>query len=240
MYQIAICDDESVELALLDSLLDTYRAEHAGSEFTVTRFESADELLCMVDEGEYAPDILFIDIYMPQKNGIEVSKQLRRMGSRCRIVFVTASADYALEAFSVDAVQYIVKPVLEDRLERILDRLLEELGKELKKFLMMQTDDGARRVSVQAIVCCEAQRKFQYMYLTDGGRLMLHMTMAGLEELLCAFPEFVRIGNSYIVNLEHIESLNRQELWTDGGKKIYLPRGAYQPLIEKYFAYYND
>lgn len=240
MYQIAICDDEPVELNLMESMLHTYGERHADCDFTVTRFESADRLLCMVNKKKYAPDILFMDIYMQKQNGIEVSKQLRKMGSRCRIVFVTASADYALEAFGVDAVQYMVKPILEEALSRLMDKLLEDLDRETKKFLMLQTDTGACRVAVQAIVCCEAQRKFQYVYLTDGERLLLHMTMAGLEELLGVFPEFVRVGSSYIVNLEHIESLNRQEVCTEDGKRIYLPRGSYQHLIERYFAYYND
>lgn len=240
MYQIAICDDEPVELSFMENMLHMYGRRRVDCDFTVVRFESADRLLRMVNEGKYLPDILFMDIYMQKQNGIEVSKKLRRMGNRSRIVFVTASADYALEAFGVDAVQYMVKPVLEKDLSRLMDKLLEDLDRETKKFLTLHTEEGECRVAVQAIVYCEAQRKFQYLYLTDGERLLLHMTMAGLEELLGVFSEFVRVGSSYIVNLEHIESLNRQEIWMEDGRRIYLPRGSYQPLIERYFAYYND
>ena len=76
--------------------------------------------------------------------------------------------------------------------------------------------------------------------MSDGTRYMLRMTMAKIYEMLSEYPEFVRAGISYIVNLEHINSLNAKELCMDNEKKIYLPRGSYQSLREKYFTFYTD
>lgn len=64
--------------------------------------------------------------------------------------------------------------------------------------------------------------------------------MTEIYGMLSAREEFTRVGVSYIVNLDHINSLNGQELSLDTGKSIYLPRGAYQPLRERYFAYYCE
>lgn len=64
------------------------------------------------------------------------------------------------------------------------------------------------------------------------------MTMSEIYEMLSRYPEFVRVGIAYIVNLEHVDNLNAREVQMDNGKKIYLPRGSYQPLRERYFGYY--
>lgn len=62
--------------------------------------------------------------------------------------------------------------------------------------------------------------------------------MAKIYEMICDFQEFVKVGASYIINLEHVDSLNAQETKMDNGKKIYPPRGAYRLLWEQYFDYY--
>lgn len=64
--------------------------------------------------------------------------------------------------------------------------------------------------------------------------------MTELYDMLSLYSEFIRVGIAYIVNLEHVESLSRQELQMDNGKTIYPPRGSYQSLREKYFTYYCD
>lgn len=88
------------------------------------------------------------------------------------------------------------------------------------------------------VVCCEAQGKHQCIYMADGTELLQNLTMAKLYEMCSGCKEFVRVGVSYIINLEHIDSLNAQEVLLDNGQKIYLPRGAYRCLREQYFEYY--
>lgn len=239
-YQIALCDDELTELNKLEDMLRSYQAMHPQYNYSVLSFDNAEALLGKIRQEEYLPDIFFLDIYMPGKLGTEASKELREMGVRSRIIFLTTSTEYALEAFRVDATQYIVKPVRESKLSDLLDRLFEELDRERKKYLQIKTDDGICRIPVQDIVCCESMRKSQYIYLANHSRITLHRTMAGVEELLDGFSEFVRAGSSCIVNLDHIESLGSQELLMDDGRIVYLPRGSYSLIKKKYFSYYSD
>lgn len=160
------------------------------------------------------------------------------MGNECRIVFLTTSKEYALEAFRVDATQYLVKPVSKEELFSVLDKLLGSLLEEQKKYLLLRIDNKNRRIAMKDIVYCEAQKKCQCIYLSDGTQLLLRLTMAKIYEMLSDYKEFVKAGISYIVNLEHIESLNAQELQMDNGRTVYLPRGSYQLLKEQYFNYY--
>lgn len=77
------------------------------------------------------------------------------------------------------------------------------------------------------------------MYLPEGGgSIHVRMTMARLCEMVASRKEFTRLGASYIVNLEHIERLSAQMLQLDNGEMLYLPRGSYKNLREKYFDFY--
>ncbi|MBD5457478.1 MAG: response regulator transcription factor [Lachnospiraceae bacterium] len=244
MYLIALCDDEPTELEKTEKLLSDYEEKHFGLDFIIRRFESADELLCLVKDENYRPDMIFMDIYMPDKEsnscplGIEAAKELRNINYKGKIVFLTTSKEYALEAFDVDALQYIVKPVSEDKLFSILDRLLKDIEEERKKYILLRIEGRLVKVSLNDIVYCEAQRKTQCLYLADGTLCVLRMTMTELYEQLSRYQEFVRLGVAFIVNIGYIASLNAKEICMDNGRKIYLPRGTYKSLREQYFNYY--
>lgn len=240
MYVIALCDDEAAELDKTAQLLVEYDKKYAEADFKVERFDSADRLLGMVREKGCQPDLVIMDIYMPDKMGIEAAKELREMGSTCRILFLTTSKEHALDAFGVGAAQYLVKPVSAVKLFPVLEKFFEEAQEERRKYLLLRIEGRIQRVAVDDIVCCEAQGKMQCLYFLDGRQCMVRITMAEICGMLLQYPEFTRIGIAYIVNMEHIENLSRQEVQMDNGKKIYPPRGAYQPLRERYFGYYCE
>lgn len=238
MYLIALCDDETAEFYKTEKLLSDYEKKRPGMDFTIRHFENADELLYMVREENYMPDLIFMDIYMPDKIGIEAAKKLRDIGYKGKLIFLTTSKEYALEAFDVDAFQYLVKPVAEDKLFLVLDRFLKYAEEERKKYILLRIEGKLVRVSLNDIVYCEAQGKTQCLYLINGTQCVLRMTMMEIYELLSGYQEFVRIGVAFIVNLGYIASLNAKEIHMDNGKKIYLPRGTYKGLREQYFRYY--
>lgn len=238
MYKIALCDDKIKELDIVENILESYRKQHSKCDFSIKRFSSADELLRRVNKKEYVPDLLFIDIYMPGQLGIEAAKELRKMGNECYIVFLTISKEYALEAFGVDAIQYLLKPVSYKEIFRILDRFIKEMNEKENQYLLLKVEGNIKRIALNDIAYCEAQKKQQCIYMTDEKKLLLNMTMTKLYEMLYSHQEFIKVGISYIVNLEHVIGLNTQELQMDNGKKIHLPRGAYRRLREQYFDYY--
>ncbi len=240
MYLIALCDDEAGELDKTERMLRSYQRKHHRLELVIERFESASELLYMVKEEKYIPDLVLLDIYMPEKLGIEVARELNSIGSGGKIIFLTNSREHALDAFGVYAVQYLVKPVSKDTLFSVLDRFLKEIDEERKRYILLRIEGRIQRVTVNDIAYCEAHGKAQCMYLVQGTQLLLRMTMAEIYQMLSGYQEFVRVGISYIVNLEYMDSLNAQEICMSTGKKIYLPRGAYKTLKEQYFGYYCE
>ncbi len=238
VYLIALCDDETEELNKTEQMLYDYKKKHPGMDFRAERFKSAYELLCKVREGNYIPDLLLMDIYMPEKPGIEAARELRDMGNGSRIVFLTTSREHALEAFGVNAAQYLVKPVTEEMLFPILDGVFREAEEDRKKYLVLRIEGRMQRVALHDIVYCEAQRKNQCLHLADDSQHLLRMTLTEIYDMLAGYQEFVRVGVAYVMNLEYIDNLNAQEICLNSGKKIHLPRGAYKTLKEQYFGYY--
>ncbi|MDE6662611.1 MAG: LytTR family DNA-binding domain-containing protein [Lachnospiraceae bacterium] len=239
MYQIAICDDEELDLDKVEQMLNDYHEESAGGEFLIRRFVDSEDIFLQITTGNYQPDIILMDIYMPGSSGIETVRKLRDMGNTCRIVFMTSSHEHALEAYGVDALSYLVKPISEETLFPALDKVIKDIENNRSQYILLQTvNDCVCRVELNDIIYCEAQRKKQYICLKENESVYLRMTMAKLYELLCSYKGFVKLGVSYIVNMEHIERLDTQMLLLDNGKEIYLPRGSYKELRERYFDYY--
>lgn len=238
MYLIALCDDIKTELNKTEKMLKGYEKEHPEIDFKIECFDCADRLLYFIEEKDYMPDLILIDIYMPGKTGIDAARTLRSMGTESTIVFLTSSKEHALDAFSVNAAQYLVKPLSTRILFPMLDRILGSVEKERRKYLLLQIEGRIQRIPVNDIIYCEAQRKIQYLHLANDSQCRLRMTMSEISELLSPYQEFVRAGVAYIINLDHIVNLNQQSIFLDTGKKIYLPRGAYKTLREQYFHYY--
>lgn len=237
-YQIAICDDEERDLEQVGQMLHTYCQLIPDRTFSIRRFQNAKELLAAVETQEYQPDVLMLDIFLAEDSGLTAAKELRNMGYNGKIIFLTVSKEYALEAFGVEAASYLVKPVCEKELFGVLDNVLESLAQRQPDYVLFETDNHVRRLALDDIIYCEAQRKEQYICLKQGDCLLLRMTMARLWERLCMHKDFIKLGVSYIVNMNHIERLDMQMLLLDNGKEIYLPRGTYKDLREKYFDYY--
>lgn len=238
MYLIALCDDEVEQLHKTERIFAEYRNSHSGEDFRVESFESAEKLLALIERQEYLPDLIIMDIYMPDKLGIEAVRELRRMGNRSQVVFLTTSREFALDAYEVEAAQYLVKPLSGEKLFLLLDRFLKEMEEERRKYILLRIENTLQRIAVDDIVYCEAQGKVQCMHFANGTQCILRITMAKIVEMLSPYSAFMRVGIAYLVNMEHVEYLNKAEIQMVTGKKIYLPRGAFQAVREKYFAYY--
>ncbi|MDE7266492.1 MAG: LytTR family DNA-binding domain-containing protein [Lachnospiraceae bacterium] len=241
MYQIAICDDEELERDKVEQMLKDYHALYTDREFLIRRFTNSEDVFLQITTEKYQPDLILMDIYMPGSSGIETAKKLRDMGNTCRIVFMTSSQEHALDAFGVDAFSYLVKPVSEKKLFLALDKVIRDIENNQPQYIFLQTaNDCVRRVGLNDIIYCEAQRKKQNVYLKENESVYLQMTMIKLFELLCSYKRYVKVGASYIVNMEHIERLDAQMMLLDNGKEIYLPRGSYKELRQRYFDYYME
>ncbi|SDY06290.1 LytR/AlgR family response regulator transcription factor [Eubacterium barkeri] len=239
MYRIALCDDKPAELNKVGALLDEYKKNHRDCEFTIHCFTSVADL--KENFGKEEPfDVLLMDIYMPRENGIQGAKALRAQGFSGSIVFLTTSLEHSLQAFDVDAEQYLVKPIDQKRFFKVLEKVFARLDDEPQGTLVLQTNAGMQRIAIRDILYCEVQRHYVHINRFEGDTLSIRRTLTAFQEELKPFPDFVRVGRAYLINLGHITRLTAKAAVLTGGKTIWLPRGAYAGLKKQYFQFFRE
>lgn len=238
MYLIALCDDDVKELDQIENLLMAYQKTKNSWDYRIERFESAEELLERTQEKEYIPDFLLLDIYMKGKTGIEVAKELRNRNLKSMIVFLTTSTEHALEAYEVDAVQYLVKPLEEEKFFHAMDLATMQIQKRKESQIVIKTaGSGIRQINPDDIVYCESQKNYQVMHLLEE-ECRIRMTVKELWGVLEHLKQFSRCGRSYILNLNHVVSVEKEEILMNNEVKIYIPRSVAAEFKKNYFSYY--
>lgn len=240
LYFIALCDDEEKALDQIEKFLADYQDRmQRDIVFKTERFTSAEELLKRVREEEYRPDLILLDIFMSGKNGIEAAEELRRLGCNMPLVFLTTSTEHALKAYGVDAIQYLVKPFEQELFFHAIDSALGQIHRIKESQITIKVAGGFRQLNLKEIVYCESQKNYQVFYLAME-EYRARMTAARLWEILERFYQFGRCGRSYILNMDHIVSVERGEIVMDNGATIYVPRNKAAEFKKCYFSYYFD
>lgn len=238
MYFIALCDDDERELDIIEDFLTAYLELKEMEEYRIDRFRSAEELLAGITEKEYSPDLLLLDIFMSGKTGVEAAEELRRQECGTFIVFLTTSKEYALEAYGVDALQYLVKPLDKGRFFHAMEIVFQQMKKaEEEQIVMKVAGGGIRQMKPDDIVYCESQKNYQMLYF-DTEECRVRMTARELWEMLEHFAQFSRCGRSYILNLNHVISVEKEEILLDNECRIFIPRNVSAEFKKIYFSYY--
>ena len=239
LYFIAVCDDEEMELDQIEEFMAGYGAVKKLTEYEIERFASAELLLKRVREEQYIPDILLLDIFMSGKSGMEAAEELRCFGCSMPIVFLTTSTEYALRAYGVDAIQYLVKPLNKERFFHAMDSAISQIRKKSDNRIVIKVSGGIRQIKPDEILYCESQKNYQRLNLTYED-CRVRITAGRLWEILERFPQFGRCGRSYILNMNHIVSVEREKIVMDDGSTIYLPQNKAAEFKKYYFSYYFD
>lgn len=206
-----IVDDEPPARELLRRLLAAHAdVEVIGEARSVA--EAADAC------ARLRPDVVFLDVQMPREDGFALLPRLTP--PLPAIVFVTAYDEFAVRAFEVNAVDYLLKPVLPDRLARALTRIAAPPAAnaaspapqpanrlQLGDTLFLRTDQNLQTVPVLAVTHIVAEENYTRVHLADGAALLLRRTMNEWEALLPA-THFVRIERSLIVNCRAVLRLD--------------------------------
>ena len=186
--------------------------------------ENADEALTKINE--LRPDLLFLDVQMPGKTGFDLLESIR--GELPHVIFTTAYDEFALRAFEVNALDYLVKPITSERLGLALSRVRDAGQQVVSDAPLRASDhvlvrDGTRCwfIPVRRIRLLESDGNYTRVYF-DSVKPLIYRSLSTLEQRLP--PEvFFRINRQQIVNLDFIENI---ESWFSGGLKIWLRGGA--------------
>ena len=209
MLNALIVDDEAPARSELRYLLEETGRVDTIREALNAR-EAVESLVKSKEGTDQRIDVIFLDISMPKTSGMQLAEALHKLKNPPAVVFVTAYSEYALEAFNVDAVDYLMKPVETDRLNRALDKV-EAIVKPAPASHPAQeripVEKGGRKVlvPVDEIRYIKAKDDYSCIY-TDGDRFLSTISLAKLEQKLTPHG-FFRVHRGYIVNLDHVEDV---------------------------------
>ncbi len=223
-YRAIIVDDERLARNDLRLILKN----HANIE-VLGEASSGQEGLDLIKEVD--PDLVFLDIQMPGMNGFDVLEQI---SSNVRVIFVTAFDEYALRAFEVNALDYLLKPVSDERLLQSIERLeqipddepeqLREL--EYHDRLLLKLDTSLGFLKISTIICITSAGDYSEVLCTNKKKVLVHKSMAEWESRLPA-AYFNRIHRTTIVNMEYVDRL---EEWFNNSYRVYM-KGIEEPYV---------
>lgn len=219
MWKIAICDDEKSERQLLCKYIEEW-AEKKGEAAAIRCFESAESFLfSWEDEKDY--QALILDIEMGSMNGMELAGKIRVTDGEIPILFVTGYTEYMQYGYDVDALHYLIKPLSKEKFFSVLDRLPE--GRQEKEKIFLQTEEGNVSIFLSDIWYVEAEGH-RCILRTRDNRLALKENIGGMERRLAVYPFVIKCHRSYLVNLEHVAAVRKEELILDNQEKVPLSR----------------
>lgn len=225
MYNVAVCDDDVNEAWEVYTIVDKYLSE-SDVDAQLNLYNSPEELMHDVKIQGRRYDLFLLDILMGQANGVTVAKELRALGIRSKLVFITSSPDFWREGYKVEACDYLLKPVDAVELCSVVGKLLK--GPSMIRVKLVAGDSVL--LSADGIYWAEAFDHRTQLH-TDRGDFMISGTLGDLEKLL-PDNKFFRCHRSYLVNLDRVTQTGRKELSLGGGKKVPISRGLSDKLQE--------
>lgn len=217
LIRVAIVEDDSAERERLRACL-RWLEESEGLQFHVTEFSTGTAFI-----GSFAGgyDLVFMDIEMPGMNGMETARALRKMDASVLLIFVTNMAQYAVDGYEVDALDFILKPVNKYSFAIKMKRALSRIPKRSEEFIPVKVEGELRQVLVSSI---------RYLDM-DGHYVIYHTTQGDLSEygtLKEAYgklnrPSFVFVNRSCLVNLYHVSAVSKNSV-TVGERQLDISR----------------
>lgn len=225
--RIAVCDDlESERKKLIEALGKVL------DNFVVNEFEDGNQLLESHAVMPY--DFILLDILMPKTSGIDTAAALRKTDTKTPIIFVSSSEEFGVQSYRVLAFDYLLKPIDQEQLRACMKRLVARQKK--KQYITVNYSGVETKILLSNIRCLESNlRKVQFT-LSENRQIEIVAKLTDFEEFLLAHG-FCRCHKSYLVNMEHIESIAENTFYLTGGKAVKISRTYLQSAKKVYFDY---
>ena len=224
MIRAIIIDDEPSAINVLSLLL---KKKCKDDVEVVATTSSPIEGKILIEQ--YKPDLVFLDIEMPGMTGIDLVRSIPNPSFH--VVFVTAYDAYAVEAFELSAIDYLLKPIGADKVERVINKIKENIRKnqllmneqlrQLERILKMNGNGNGGKigvgmadkivfVNVPEILYCEAQGNYTNVIMQDGKKIVASKTLGDFDNQF-AGKNFFRIHHAYLINMNKVKEFQRHE-----------------------------
>lgn len=199
---------------------------------------------------KYKPELVFLDIEMPHKNGFDVLNETKECNYK--VVFTTAYDQFAIKAFKFSAIDYLLKPIditelqqavekarqaaqgnLEEKMKLFFQQYQPQANKEL---IALPVGDAMQFFKANDIVRCESDSNYTYIFLTSGKKILLAKTLKEIEESLLGLS-FFRIHQSHLINMNHVNRFSKSEgsyVVMSDGSNLNISRNRKELFMEQF------
>lgn len=235
MITVAFCDDDMSVVDELQGLLHQYRTR-CRQEIECAAFYSPLELLAEIEKG-VRYDILFLDVILPNENGITIAKEIRRHDSVVKIIFLTSSSEFAVQSYTVGAYFYQIKPIWKKIFFRLMDSAVSECQKEQQYSLILRCKSGITRIDLDRLEYCEVIGRTLLFHMENGMVLEGTGSMDDLCGQLSQYEYFIRPHRSFLINMEYIHRISYRAITMENMAEIPIPHGKCSEIKNRYLEY---
>ncbi|MCR5168352.1 MAG: LytTR family DNA-binding domain-containing protein [Oscillospiraceae bacterium] len=226
---IAICDDtktdaEKIRFALMD----------ITDELELVWFDTGKKLIESIKKGSFY-SLVFQDIYLEKESGMDIAQTVRELSPDTQIIFVTTSLDHAVDAFRVQAVDYLVKPCSETDIVKAFARVNMRINKQLPPPVMINIGKEIHVFHPERVIKLESDRHYTVIYRQSGRTDRVHKNFSDVAELFG--KSFIELRRGLLVNPQYIERINGAAVILSDGSTYILPKAKKDSVIALYTEY---
>lgn len=240
--KIVVCDDSIEDLTEIERLLAKYKEIHPDIRIEVEQFSDAVQLYQKIQEKDLA-DIYILDMIMSEKTGIDIGTLIRTSNKESIIVYITSSDDFAMEAYSVRAVRYLLKPVSEEQFFEALTYAMSLTKLEKEITYPVKTKNGLIAVPAAKIEYIENYSRQLNIYLTNGENIKSIFIRKSFDEEIRDIAQdrrFIQVHKSFLINMNYVNKLTQSSILMESGKIIPVSKKRSADVRKEYLLYVNE
>lgn len=234
MINVAICDEIEKHRKYLEGLIREYFVT-LTYDIHIINFTSGEQLINYYICEKSGIDIIFLDVYLGQDNGIEVAKKIREFDEVVKFIFTTTSTEYALESFCVFPFNYLIKPIDKDGLFKVLKHAILLIDKEKQKSIVIKFDNEMHTIFFKDIKYIESFGKKINIYTKKG--IFIFNSKLDQVEAKINDKRFLRCHKSFLVNMDYISGIEDYSFRLLDNSEVPIKQRELSRIKESYYSY---
>lgn len=240
--QVVICDDNVENLKDLETLLLQYGARYPDVSFDMETYSDASVLLQKI-QLEKPADLYILDIVMSRITGIDLGYEIRKKSEESIIIYITASDGFALDAYNIFAIRYLLKPVEENRFFEAMDYALSQMENKKEPLFLVKTKAGLESIPYREIAYIESCSRKLEIHLAGGGKkTSIYIRNSFDEEIkeLIRAGNFLSVHKSFLINLSYVRKLTPNNVTMINGDSIPISRKSSFQVKKEYLSFISE
>lgn len=235
MLTIAVCDDSKNEIDQLLLLLEAF--SYPNVTLSIQTFDSPLTLVKSIESGKLY-DIYLLDIVMPVLSGIDIGSMIRQQSDDACIIYITNSTEYALNAYEISALQYLIKPIKKSALEYALNKAILVLNKR-DKIYILDSPDGKIPIKHDDIIYIEYSNHVMHFYTANKIYVSKYIRVpfgTAVQQIL-KDPDFIKPHVSYIIHMKYVKKMRSMSFIMTKGYEVPISKNRQEDSKKSYMRY---